>query len=375
MSDRSVRSLVNLESTASTARTLNLNAVWKRRNTDPNWRAHPMFHNPVLNRAIIVKHRLRRNEQNLFSDGRQTVTKVILPINDNELKFGARYFFIGQRGYAELLEEIGLNRASSQPHDVHDNDVLKVLDELPSLDPFLMREVLARRGYRPDRYYFDISEADVRRMFSFLRDELKPLIGLSFDDLDTRSDERTAKLATKILANSADAEMEPLRIGLGMTRPEFQEGVFCWKGFIYYKWVLNDLLPKIKPVADEIAGIRPFGPCDLEDRLYIEKTRAMLDRSIRQSCSTVRKTLKVYEDAYADLTKNGKPEAFREFLLTAPAMFYQLGERLGAVQHIMTFWRYRFPERTPRKATADELIDIFMDFEGSISAIETSVVA
>ena len=367
MSDRSVRSLVNLEATASTARTLNLNSVWKKHGDGTDWRARPMFNNPVLNRSIIVKHRLRANELDLFSDGRQNSTKVILPINDADLKFGGRYFFIGQRGYEDLLEEIGLGQTARNSQDTRDLQVLQAINELPSLDPFLMREVLARKGFRPARHYFDISEADMDRMFAFLRTELEPLIGLSFDDLDVRTDERTAKLATKILANTADEDMEPFRIGLGMSKAEFEEGIFCWKGFIYYKWVLNDLVPKIKPVVDQIAGVRPIGASTIEDRAYIAKSRAPIDRAVKHSCANVWKTLKVYDDAYAELTREGKPDAFRNFLQTAPSLFHELGERLGGVQHILTFWRYRFPQQAVVRVSVDELMDIFMDFESTLT--------
>jgi len=80
----------------------------------------------------------------------------------------------------------------------------------------------------------------------------------------------------------------------------------------------------------------------------------------------VNTTLNVYDRAFNDLARNGQPRAFREFLTQAPAMFYALGERLGAVQHIVSFWRFRFPEGQMARVNADDLIDIFTDFEASL---------
>ena len=37
------------------------------------------------------------------------------------------------------------------------------------------------------------------------------------------------------------------------------------------------------------------------------------------------------------------PKTFRDFLLRAPYMFLELGEKMGAISHIVSFWRYRFP--------------------------------
>jgi hypothetical protein len=362
-SDRSVRSLMALQSAASTARALNLISVWRKHGEDPGYRSHPFFLNPVLNRSIVVKHRLRPNEREDMPGNRSTATKVILPIDPSDLRLGARSFFVRQRGYDGVLDEIAVGNKG----DLRDAELLSLLDELPSLDPFLMRERLKKRGYAPDRCYFELSEADAARMFSFARIELTPLIGATFDDLDVHLNEKTAILAEKVMSNAGDAELEPLRHGLNMTQPDFEEGVFCWKGFIYYKWTLADLLPKVRPVMTEIERIKATGQVDYEDKAYIETARARLGETIGRACDVVRRTLRIYDEAYADLTRNGQPQAFREFLLKAPTLFHELGERLGAVNHIVSFWRYRFPEGARVKVGADELVELLSDFEMSLA--------
>jgi hypothetical protein len=169
-----------------------------------------------------------------------------------------------------------------------------------------------------------------------------------------------------ILADASDMELDPLRRGMGMSKPDFEEGVFCWKGFIYYKWSLSDLLPQVRPVASQIASVRPAGHASEEERNYIAAARDRLTKAIGRACETVRITLKVYDDAYADLTRNGRPEAFKEFLLKAPDLFYELGELLGSVHHIVSFWRFRFPHGARFKIGAEELFDLLVDFEASL---------
>ena len=61
-------------------------------------------------------------------------------------------------------------------------------------------------------------------------------------------------------------------------------------------------------------------------------------------------------------------QAFRDFLLQAPAMFLTLGERLGVVDHIVSFWTFRFPANRLASVTAGELMDIFLDFEESLGS-------
>ena len=363
-SDRAVRSLLHLQSSGSTARTLNLFAVWQKQGEDSLYKSHPFFRSPVLNHSIIVKHRLRPNEYYDFEVDRVSATKVILPIDLTDLRSGARSFFVGQRGYREFLADLSPDRGNPDPHD---DNLLRIIDQLPSLDPFLMRERLKNAGFHPARCYFDLTEADANRMFNFVRQEVAPLIGISFDNLDAKLNENTVKLANKILANAGDSELEPLRQSMSMSKTDFQEGVFCWKGFIYYKWALSELLPQVRPVAHEIAEASPEGQCSEEDRSFICSSRRRLVRTIARACETVRATLKAYDDSYADLTRNGRPQTFRDFLLDAPTLFHDLGERLGAVQHIVSFWKFRFPAGLRTKIGPEDLVDLLSDFEASLN--------
>ena len=70
----------------------------------------------------------------------------------------------------------------------------------------------------------------------------------------------------------------------------------------------------------------------------------------------------MYDSSFADLVKNQAPKTFRDFLLSAPFMFLELGEKLGAISHIVSFWRYRFPQGGKINIDAEELSAIFQDF-------------
>ena len=321
-----------------------------------------MFTNAALNASIIVKHRLRPNELDQFSTPRHTATKILVPIEANDLRLGARYVFIGQRRFEQsLFEAFGIAIGSDSP----DLRTLAIMDETPTLDPFLLREQLRRHGLEPARCYFDLSQADNKRMFEFAQREIEPLVKMSIGS-DTAAITYAVKLTRKILANSADAELEPLRRTMQLDVQQFQEGVFCWKAFLYYKWQLADMLPKVSPVLQEIETIKPRGPQAGETRQYLKVARETLRKALVGACRNVKTTLEIYDHAYGNLTQNSDPTAFRDFLLKAPEMFNDLGEKLGGVEHIVSFWRFRFPGGKMPVISPEELTDMFMDFESSI---------
>ena len=367
MSDRNVRNLEHLRRTASTARVLNLLNVAEEHGHTEEWAEKPMFQTAGLNRSLIIKHRLRRNELDLFPGRRQIATKVVIPIDSTDLKSGGRYVFVDQFGFERALHEsFGLS------HDHPDLRTLRLMDRLPSLDPFLLREQLRRGGVDAAACYFALSEADLDRMLTFVQQEIEPLVSLSLGGGVTASGS-IERMAAKILSNAPGDGMEVLGQTLRLQPEQYQEGVFCWKGFLYYKWSLNAMTADVASVADAVAQVKPTGPSDPAAREYIERGRHVLRSHILKTCVEVSRTLKIYDEAYAGLTQQGNPAAFRDFLLEAPAMFSRLGDQLGAVQHIVSFWNFRFGPKSP-PVGVDELIDIFMDFETGLMGRESSAV-
>lgn len=366
MTDRAIRNLAHLRRSASTARVLNLLNVHNEHQFDPDWIARPLFRTPTLNRSLIIKHRLRRDELDLFRLRRQVATKVVLPIDSSDLKTGGRFVFVGQKHFERTMQEaFGVDREHP------DMAALVLLDRLPSLDPFLLREQLRRAGIEIAPCYFSISEGDMERMVRFVEDEIRPLVTLSVG-YSLAAVGSTRRLAGKILSSDPQDRMEALRETLHLGMDEYEEGVFCWKGFLYYKWVLGSLAADIASVADAISKVRPVGRTDQAAREYLDRGRTVLRARIQETCQDVAATLKFYDDAYASLTVLGEPTAFRDFLRAAPRMFNRLGEQLGAIQHIVSFWRFRFGPNAAN-VSPEELIDIFMDFETGLADRDQTV--
>lgn len=358
--DRTSRSLTALQRTASTSRVLNLLAIANKHARKPEWTDQPLFHNRVLNASMILKHRLRLDESYLFDDYRTSATKVIIPFERSDLALGGRSFFVGQRGWMDLLREAC---ADGRTLD-HDVNVLRQMDSLPSLDPFLLREDLRRNGQTVAPCYFAISPADLEAMQAYVAMQIGELIRLAY--VNAGQGAATARLVQALLSTDVDERLEPLRATLMLQGEDFREGVFSWKGFLYYKWMLMVLQPQLTAVTKEIGELVISGPRDMETAAYLDCARDRIRRAISSQRAEVNRTLAVYDKAFTALTQRSDPKAFRAFLLDAPRMFLSLGEKVGQISHIASFWRYRFPAGKPPTGPVDEVVDIFQDFEASL---------
>jgi hypothetical protein len=354
-----------IRKSGSTTRVLNLCLLHERHGEDPEHDAHPMFANKRMNKAIVIKHAVRANEASLFPPGLRVATKIVLPFAATDLRLGGASVFVEQLNQDRVLREaIG-------GHDVgadfdRDRDVMAQMSMLPSLDPFLLRERLARSGYKVARTYFDVAEADLARMRGFVGEEIRKLAELAFADMGAGAKELSARLADKLLNDENDVALEPLRMTLRLSPQEHREGFFAWKGFLYYKWVVTALEPELAKVSKQLLSLRLLRATP-EDKAQLDASRQRIIDLLGKQMSKVRGALATYDRAFHDLVAKGRAMAFREFLLKAPNMFLIIGEHVGVVSHINSFWRFRFPEGAPLMMEADEGFELFQGFESSLN--------
>ncbi|HEX7887516.1 MAG TPA: hypothetical protein VF474_16190 [Phenylobacterium sp.] len=360
-SDRTYRSLRGLEKTASTSRVLNLAALSWRNADNPEHERAPFFLAAGLNGAVIVRHRLRESERETFDRLRFTATKLIIPFERSDLALGGRSVFVAERGWLDAFEEL----RGAAPDFGRDVAVLEAIDELPSLDPFLLREHMKRRGFDISPSHFEISAPDLARMQRFVGAEIAKLIELAYRDAEGQEG-NISRLVEALLSARTDDRLEPLRLTLRLEKENYKEGIFAWKGFLYYKWVLNTLWGNLREVFSELGRVRVIGPIDSQTSIELEALKIRLRQKMERQVKSVMGHLGVYDEVFSQLTMEGNALAFRDFLLKSPDMFLSLGDGCGLVSHIATYWRYQFPRGKPLAANVMQLLDTLQDFEISL---------
>jgi hypothetical protein len=357
--------LESLRRSASTSRVLNLCSVFERHGALEEYQTRPMFRSPRLNRSIIVKHTLRPSERAELVTSRAAATKIIIPFSQLDLRLGGGSVFIEQDTAERALRStLGLTEHSADFHE--DMAVLRLLATLPSLDPFLLRERLASSGHHVARCYFDISDADAAMMRSHVAQEIGQLVTLAFAK-SADAAELSAKMAEKLLRDDTAEALGPLRQTLRLTAGEYEEGIFAWKGFLYYKWVLGKLAPKLRPVAEEILKTR-LVRITSDEASFVNNMRRRIVDGIGRHAHQAKAALGSYDSAYSQLIERGDGSGFRGFLLHAPKTFVVVGDVLGVLSHIVSFWRYRYPERAALTIEGEDAMDLFGSFDSSLGA-------
>jgi hypothetical protein len=361
------RNLALIRASGSTARVLNLALVFERFGGTEDFASSPMFRCPRLNRALIFKHALRPHEQALFDRPEPHTTKIVFPFSPTELGIGGASVMFGEKHFDQAFRK-AVGEDLSEEDIAADFELLCILHEAPSFDPFLLREHLKRIGREPARCFFDISNGDITRMLRFVAGEIEPLTNLAFGATGRRAEKLSMRLSEKLMTDENAQLLEPLRQTLRLSPAEYTEGVFAWKGFLYYKWMLRDL------TANHSAFTLSFDSCSIasEDRVVraeVERLRRRVMNHIDRVMQLAGRALLEYGDAFTAFS-HGKANVFRDFLLQAPAKSSPLGEAIGAVKHIHSFWGYRFPAQSVPRLDVEEAQDILLDFDRMLAGVE-----
>jgi hypothetical protein len=361
-------SLALLRQSGSTARVLNLVTVRERFRDDPSWSAHPLFVCKRLNESIILKHSPRSDERDLFPVGTSSVTKIIIPFSVDDVKLGGMSTFVESKNFRVQIQEV-MGYDQSDERYQRDISILEEIARLPSLDPYLLREKINRMNLNVARIYFNITEADMLRMREHVTAEIQQLVSLAFAASSANTNAMSQRLAGLLLEDETSEALKPLRATLRLSASEYREGMFGWKGFLYYKWRAVDLQKSLNPLAKEILTIKIKG-ATTEDTMFLNGVRERIVHRLGVAAGEVRAALKLYDQAFQTLVSEGQPNQFRSFLLSAPSMFVATGEYLAALEHIASFWRFRFNKPGERSIGVEEAYDLFQQFESSLGGIE-----
>jgi hypothetical protein len=229
----------------------------------------------------------------------------------------------------------------------------------------LVREHLSRIHINPAPCYLKISQSDVRDMMTFVQGQIERLVTTAFGGAAQNGHIR---FAAKVLSNTLDQDLTPLRTTLRMSTEEFADGIYSWRGFLYFKWRQSSLETHLNEVIDGIANYRPNASLNRQAKNYIEVLRPQLIRQIRENAAALTQSLEIYETAYDRLIAGQDAGAFRQFLLDGPVRFLELGERAGILSHITSFWSYRMKRSQGGRLSVEDYMDVLMDLDDGLGS-------
>lgn len=339
--------------------------ILTRRIIAKNPTAKSFFRCKPLNNLVLIKDTVPESEQR-FSDS-SIGTKLYFPFNENDIYEGGRTIFAHSPHLNEALIESFGEGALPKDDLAEDLRVLKVLKRLPSLDPFLLKDVFINENIAVNEEYFEVSKEMWNEIEGFILARFEPLAKAAFPDA-VASDEVSRRLIEKIWEARDLEALKPLIDGFRIPAAEALDIFAAWKGINFYSFqyerakpLMIELFTWLKDLKLPIAAVSAVERNEVKESLELAKTE------LRKEWQVADSILRQYQDSYDKMFKHKTGSAdFLNFLRNSKKAYWDLGNSLGKTGHASYCWNAmtkRFPQRAlpwePLKEMINLLVRVF----------------
>lgn len=359
-----VRCIGKLVDTVSNWRILNLMAVNGAADEDTGFSLTPrdvpvkLFDNRILNSAVFVKHNLRGNETDLFRKPVAIATKVIIPIDKDHTSLGARTFFVNERTFDDMLmAATGIPSSPAGKRNL-DRKKLHLLDDLPSLDAFLISEVMSHNGFdvKIPEDWFDESLGTEGK--SYLRKQFEPLLELALGR-NIGSSEREKFLREVFFSPESESSIMLAR-AMRVAPEQWPHLLFTWKASIYYEWSTRDIYNRYDEFLERYKNTRIYAGNDITTTVEIQGVRDKFGQHADHLQTTVRDFQKRFNQQYREnFLEKGDPGLFRDYLINLKSGLLQFGSAYARLEHLISYWNYAVVDKDMSTLPADYFFEVY----------------
>lgn len=338
----------------NTSRVLNLIALEKTilgqasAFASPQQPAPRFFRNERLNRAIFLKHNIRPGEAHLFEMPGHVETKIMIPFDGSRFELGARSFFIGELGYIEVLRSFLKLDPDAEDEDTRrDLKVLDTLKNIPSFDPFVLRESLRCADIQVDPRFFSASYNEMKGATETVYADIKPLIESALGKKATEQDlERFVEQVWNVDdSTSSNLFFETLKI----PRSEWPDIVFAWKALLFYRMKTRKDDHRLYNLIIAMKHVRLNHNLNMCPAKELNRVKLHLARCLFQLQERALNTAERLSQALVDaFSANFEVAKFRESLRELSVSIVTLGTDVTVYEQVVAYYMHLFGEKNCR---------------------------
>lgn len=256
-------------------------------------------------------------------------TAIYVPKVSEEPDLGGHAIFMNQPKYAEMMKHhCGMNVSDAEVNG-DDLTLLRVLEDVPSFDPFLLKSVLSDKKIAVNENYLNVLKDEEVEVRQVIEQRVRPIVERAYAGLaPSEADARTQSFIDGIWdpdSSDASAFIAAFRIESSAIPEVFG----AWKGVSYYQYQLQRIRPRIAELLSFLQGEHSI-PIDIRKLVPSEREGLMMYRKdilnrLRSAYKNTQSILQECDHAYDSLISDGNPIPFRNFLQTAVDKYWTLG--------------------------------------------------
>ncbi|UUX49729.1 hypothetical protein NUH88_20315 [Nisaea acidiphila] len=340
------------------------------------------FEIPSLNRVIIFKYPNFKVEVSdsaatdfsgkdaSLSHDRPVETAIYIP-NDEEFPHDGGYaVYLRQKDAEELLQRyVGIAHGDMTEAMARDFKRLTLVDDLPSLDPFLLKTALEREKLSYNPAYLQMKDGEEDNIKSVIRDKVRPIVNkaLGADDNDSAKTQRFIDAIWDPTIPEAALFIEAFKID----NKEVGNVFSAWKGVSFYQYQFEENKPQIAEVIRWIKSEQSTPIDHREHRAFLEQQTMFKQQVLKKVLNVlgnINQIFKDFDSCYQKFIEEGDPVAFRNFLITSHYRYWLLGYCCTSLMHTRNIFDRAQNESVRGALRFEQLNDMLTNIDATVSS-------
>jgi hypothetical protein len=268
--------------------------------------------------------------------GRPVETGIYVPHNAKSPESGGIAVYLRGHNSELLLEEqFGIKNGPAENGIIGDMKMLSMIDEVPSLDAFLLKTCFEAEKVNVDPRHWLISNEEDHQLRRLIRARIEPIVRKALGG-GGGGNAQSIERFLEAIWNPNLEEAGLFVSAFGIERSEADTIFSAWKGTTFYEYQLRRIAPRARVILNWLKSkdcvpvdIRMHKPYETQLLMHIEKVGKLLDTTLMD----IRGILADYETAFSSFMA-GKPEPFREYLRTIRSRYWLLGYCVSALTSV-----------------------------------------
>ncbi|MGE5539051.1 MAG: hypothetical protein ACM30I_10555 [Gemmatimonas sp.] len=295
------------------------------------------FRNKQLNTAVLIKDTVPLGQRE--KSGPAVGTKLYFPFNEANIYEGGRTIFLHEKSLTRAIMERYGEGALPQELLAEDLHILSILDHLPSLDPFLLKDAFMRAEVKMNESYFEVTAEAWAEIEAYMLQRFEPVVKAAFPDAMS-SDDKARQLMDKIWEARDLEALMPLIVAFRLPQHEALDLFSSWRGIVYYSYQYGRVqLQLVELMKWLVANDVPITGRPVHETKEMTAMLRNVRDQLRAEWKIVEGIIRKYEDGYDKMFRHKTSSAeFLAFLKGSNKIYWELGNALGKVSYGIYCW-------------------------------------
>lgn len=297
-------------------------------------------------------------------------TGIYLPYSTDAPQDGGCAIYLRQKNYMQVLSDYlgaSVEALESNQDLAHDFRLLSLLDTVPSLDPFLLKECFDASGLPFDSSVFRLDPAEELEIRRLISDKISPIIAKAFEAGNKDMANRDRLLAA--LWDPTLPEAKNFVKAFGIAEAEAIPVFTAWKGITFYQLQVRVIGPKLKDVLAWLKSANS-NPIDAKANKafmpQLQMFNVKIQTLINETIIDMRTILQRYESCFETFI-NGNPTELTNFLRSARRVYYVLGYCISAINSAIAIFSREIRPNGRLRLSFDETTNLYTRLDTTLS--------